>query len=1163
MSYSFMVTGTSPTLVWGALALFATFAQAAEPKVDFTRDVKPILSNRCFHCHGPDDAERQGGVSGLRLDTHEGALADLGNGTQAIVPGQPDASVLVERIATDDEFTRMPPVESGAKLTEREIRTLKTWIAQGADYAPHWSYVSPDRPPIPKVSDTSWIKTPIDSFILARLKNEGLSPSPEADRWSLARRVALDLTGLPPTRAEALAFVEDESPDAYERYVDRLLAKPAFGEHWARMWLDLARYADSAGYADDPPREIWAYRDWVIRAFNRNQPFDEFTIDQIAGDLLPNPTEDQLIATAFHRNTQTNNEGGTNDEEFRTVAVVDRVNTTFATWMGTTMACAQCHTHKYDPITQTEYFGAYAVFNTTADADRRDESPTLSFLSPEQSRQQEEWQSEIDFLKGKLSTLTLTLAQGLDRWDRRFPRDLDWQTRSPSRATTTSGGQATTNAEGIVSVQSTAEKDTYRVALPLPAGALSALRIEALTDKSLPSSGPGLAGNGNFVVTAVRAKIVPQSGMSPVGRVIRIDLPGNDKMLSLAEVQVFSGGENIARTGTATQSSTAYDGPAELAIDGITNGDYTAGKSVTHTATTKNPWWQVDLGRDAPIDRIVIWNRTDGNLESRLAGYRVSLRNAANETIWETTPADVPKPSSELITDGGRTLEFSLAVANRNQPGFEAENLVKPANQKPTGWAIGGGGQEAAVMLALKQAIDVQQPSVLELEIEQSSPHARHLLGRFRISTTDSDGVVEWLATPADVVSAIQRPMDERSDDERQRLTEYYLTNLAPELADERKQLADLEKKLADLKKVTVPIMRELPGGKARVTKLQYRGNYLDEGPVVEPHLPAVFPGLPEEKPVDRLALAHWLVSRENPLTARVSVNRYWEKLFGIGLVSTSEDFGSQGELPSHPELLDWLAVEYMESGWDTKHMLRLMVTSAAYRQSSAMRPEDEQRDPANRLVARGPRFRMTAEAVRDQALQVSGLLSEKLYGPPVRPPQPSFGLSAAFGGGIDWKTSEGEDRYRRAIYTTWRRSNPYPSMATFDAPNREVCIVRRDRTNTPLQALVTLNDPVYVEAAQALARRMVREGGASLEERVRFGLEACLVRPATDAEVARLAALHTTLVERLGNDKEKAKRLATDPLGPLEAGQDPVEMAAWTVVGNVMLNLDEMFMSR
>jgi mono/diheme cytochrome c family protein len=764
-----------------AVSLLAPRVQAAE-HVDFNRDVRPILANNCFKCHGPDAKERK---AELRLDTEEGATADLGD-SRAVVHGKPQESELVRRI-TAKGHKQMPPRKSGKQLTPRDIEVLTAWVREGGHYARHWAYVKPVRPALSRVLNRAWTRNGIDFFILARLEAEGLQPAPEADRATLARRAALDLTGLPPAADEVERFVNDPRPDAYERFVDRLLASPRFGEHWARLWLDLARYADSAGYADDPLRTIWAYRDYVIRSFNTNKPFDRFTIEQIAGDLLPHPTEEQLIATAFHRNTMTNNEGGTSDEEFRNVAVVDRVNTTMAVWMGTSMACAQCHSHKYDPISQEEYFRFFAILNQTEDADRTDEAPVLKLLTPAQKQ--------------------------------------------------------------------------------------------------------------------------------------------------------------------------------------------------------RRPWWEAQ--------------------------------------IWEL----------EQIAQG-----------------------TDPA------------------VLAAKERLLVLQ---------------------------------------------------------------------------------------GDLKPATtVPIMHELTGAERRKTHVQYRGNYLDLGPEVHEGVPAAFQPLPRGLPPGRLALARWLVDADNPLTARVIANRFWEQIFGIGLVRTSEEFGTQGELPSHPELLDWLATELVRRGWDVKAFLKLLVTSASYRQSSRVTHALREHDPDNRLLARGPRFRLSAEVVRDQALAVSGLLSGKLYGPPVRPPRPATGLTAAFGGAIDWKTSDGTDRHRRGLYTEWRRSNPYPSMVTFDAPNREVCTLRRARTNTPLQALVVLNDPVYVEAAQALARRMVA-GGANPTDRARRGFQLCLARPPSQQELERLVRLHDDVRASFEKSPDKARQLASDPLGPPPPGTDVAELASWTVVANILLNLDETLMRR
>ena len=801
------------------LSLIAWSSLSAAPAISddslsFTRDIKGLLSNRCIRCHGPDaEARHGGGENGLRLDTFAGAIEDLG-GYAAIVPGEANKSELIIRVSEEDVDLVMPPPEAGEPLSDKEVSLLQRWINDGAEYEPHWSYTRISRPAIPTVSDSSWPRNQIDRFILAKLEAEGLEPSQEADRMTLARRLALDLTGLPVSPEQVDQFVADVSTDAFEKFVDALLSHPGYGEHMARSWLDLARYADSAGYADDPPRTIWPYRDWVINAFDTSMPFDEFTVQQLAGDLLPDTTPDNKIATAFHRNTLTNNEGGTIDEEFRSVAVVDRVNTTLSTWMGTTIACAQCHDHKYDPLSQQEFFGLYAIFNNTADADRKDEAPLVSI-----------------------------------------------------------------------------------------------------------------------------------------------------------------------------------------------------------------PWESLDAKR--------------------------------------------------------RPLEKELA--------------------------------------AILKAVPEMKKSTPKKQVQ---PHGE-----------------------------------------------------PPELRPLRKHVDTLRRRIAAVKAVTVPVMEELQDDKRRVTKLQYRGNWQDLGPVIEEHVPAVFPQ-PERtdgESVSRLKLAEWLVDRDNPLTARVLVNRLWEQIFGIGIVSTSEEFGSQGELPSHPELLEWLACELIDSGWDIQSIQRLIVTSATYRQSSKSTPKLLEYDPENRLLACGPRVRLSAEVIRDQALAAAGLLSSKKGGPSVHPPQPDLGLKAAFGAGIDWKTSTGEDRYRRAIYTTWRRSNPYPSMATFDAPNREVCTIRRPRTNTPLQALVTLNDPVFVEAAQALARRIVCESGPDSAEQATRGFRLVLTRAPQPNEVKRLVKLYEETRSHFLNDSSASLAMATKPRGPLPetvlkhfngaTNEAHASLAAWTVVGNVILNLDETFM--
>jgi len=976
-------------------------------KIDFNQDIRPLLSNRCYACHGPDEEERK---ADLRLDTRDGAMMDLG-GYKAIVPGDPEESELVFRIALEEGHDDlMPPKGKGSKFTEKEIALIRKWIEQEAPFAQHWSYEKPVRPDVPKGKRSDWPRNEIDWFILARLESEGLSPSPEADRYALARRLSLDLTGLPPTWEEAETFATDESEAAYENYVDSLLAKPGFGERWARVWLDLARYADSAGYADDPPRTIWAFRDYVIRSLNENKPFDQFTIEQIAGDLLEDPTEEQLIATAFHRNTMTNSEGGTIDEEWRNAAIVDRVNTTMAVWMGTTIDCAQCHTHKYDPLTHAEYFQLFDFFNQTADSDKKDEQPFVEIWTDEQEKQKSDWTAKIAELKKFVITPTGATRAEQERWLTRVTAKPKFVSLKPVSAKAKTGKLKIGENGDIQLDGEPAETDVYTVELAIPEGGidLRALRLEISE-----------AQNKNFVLSQVKADWMPA---------------GSDK---------------------------------------------------------------------------------------------------------------------------AQPIKFDSVVATHEQPDFPAARALNEKVNPKLGWGIAGGtGKPQELTLMRKDPINLADGTIT-LTLTHESAYKKFVLVDFVVSASSDENVTEWAKVPVDLKKAIR---ENSADPER--VDAFFLT-IAPSLSKDRAELATLEKQLAAAKpKTTVPVMQRLPEAEQRESFVQLRGSYLSPGEKVSAGVPAVFHPLKAGNS-DRLALAEWLMDDDNPLTSRVIANRHWETLFGTGIVETSEEFGSQGELPSHPELLDWLAVELRDGGWDLKEMIKLMVMSAAYRQSSKTNPEMQELDPNNRLLARGPRFRVSAEMVRDQVLEMSGLLSDKMFGAPVNPPQPELGLKAAFGSATDWKTSEGDDKFRRGLYTTWRRSSPYPSMATFDAPNREICTVRRDRTNTPLQALVTLNDPVYVEAAQALGRKMNAEGGETVEGKIAFGLRQALLREPGDAEVALLSTLyHETRADYVARP-EDAKTLAENPLGPIPEGSDPIDLAAWTVVSNVILNLDEMFMKR
>ena len=1166
------LSNTSRRFAWRrgivlALACLAGFHLASTPvaaaeKLQFNRDIRRILSDNCLRCHGFDSKERKGSKGGLRLDTFEGATADHG-GKRAIVPGDPGHSEALQRILSSDVDERMPPTKSGKKLSASEVALLKQWIKEGATYSRHWSYVKPVRPALPPVSEPGWPVNGLDRFVLARLDKEGLKHAPSADAYALARRVSLDLTGLPPTVEELDAFVADKAPGAYERYVDRLLGKTAFGEHWARMWLDHARYADSTGYADDPGRTIWAFRDYVIRSLNANKPFDQFTLEQLAGDLFPNPSEEQLIATAFHRNTMTNNEGGTNDEEFRNVAVVDRVNTTLAVWMGTTMACAQCHDHKYDPISQEEYFRVFAILNNTEDADRSDESPTLPVFTDDQKRQKAAWESELKQLETTLSTPTPALAKEQRQWEQRMESPLDWTPIKPDELSSKSGAAVAANEAGVIRAERKAKTDAYsmRFGVQKPMK-IAGVKLTTEPGAGLTNGGAGHA-EGDFAVTRVDARILPAKNAKPKARYLRIELSGNGRILSLAEVQAFSSNENVALRGEATQSSTAFDGPAKLAIDGKTDGRYAEGKSTTHTDTSTDPWWEVDLKSPASVDRIVVWNRTDSGVENRLSNFRISLLDEQRSTVWSETVARYPNPSSEFSPNGSIPITFVAAGADFSANNANLHDLFAGTENKGPGWSVAGQiGQPHMLILAASTPAEINPGDTLQVVVEQNSKREYATLASFRIEVTADPRALDFAAIPPSVASILRTPSAKRTAAETAAVASFY-PKVAPALKASRDRQSEVSRLLADMKPATtVPVMRQLTGDKRRKTQIQRRGNFMDLGKEVSEGVPASFTD-GEGKASTRMDLARWLISPENPLTARVVVNHFWESIFGIGLVRTSEEFGAQGEPPSHPELLDWMARELIESGWDIKHLLKVMVTSATYRQSSKVSPELADTDPDNRLLARGPRFRLSAESIRDQALFASGLLSRKMFGTPVKPQQPKQGLSAAFGSGIDWETSQGEDRYRRGLYTTWRRSNPYPSMAAFDAPNREVCTVRRERSNTPLQALVTLNDPVYVEAAEALAQRMMDVSGTTAD-RVRHGFRRCAGRPPEARELEGMVQLYERALKRYQADPEKARKLLAVNMQSAVAGNGKeTERAAWTVVGNVLLNLDEVLMRR
>ncbi len=1121
--------------------------------VDFASQIRPILSSRCFRCHGSDESSRK---AKLRLDLPDEAMRERKGGVRPIVPGNSGQSEMMRRISATSGDDLMPPPEAGPRLTDAEVNLLRRWMDAGAQFTPHWAFVKPRRPERPVVKTEAWTRTPLDLFILQRLERRGLSPAPEADRYSLIRRLSLDLTGLPPSAEEIEAFVRDARPDAYERWVDHLLGSPAYGERWARVWLDLARYADSAGYGSDPLRlNIWPWREWVINALNRNMGLDQFTLEQIAGDLLPHPDRDQLIATAFHRNTMTNTEGGTDDEEFRVAAVKDRANTTAQIWMGLTLGCAQCHSHKYDPITHKEYYQFYAFFNQTEDNDQPDERPTLPLPTTEQARRMEELKTRIAEVEKERNRLTPEFEADLAAWETNQAVGSRWTQLAPAQARSLGGATlALLPDNSILAGRDLAESDIYSVSIKAEMTNITAIRIEALPDISLPKNGPGRAAeSGKFVLSELQVALRSPKTVSPRVRYVRVELPGGRRVLSLAEIQVFQGVENIARQGRAAQSSTSQQAAAARAIDGHTDGNLEQG-STTLTEPEDNPWWELDLGGPTPVDEIVVWNRTDRGLGTRLTDFKVVALDEERKKVWERNAGSAPTPFLSLRLTEESALRLQNASASVSEKEFDVARAIDGTLDGRSGWSVGDRtGVVQAASFEVKSGGQAEPGSMWVFHLHQRFGGGQ-TFGRFRFSATTQplpiretpERIKQILAVAAQVRTAAQK------DD----LISYYRA-LAPSLTQINERLAAWRKELEAIKPVALPVLRELAQDKQRETHLLNKGNFLDPAEKVEAAVPAAFSPLPKGASKTRLDLARWLVSRDNPLTARVAMNRVWARLFGGGLVETEEDFGTQGALPSHPELLDWLAVEFMDNGLDMKAMLKALVRSATYRQSARVTPELLEKDPLNRLYSRGPRVRLDAEMVRDQALALSGLLSRKIGGPSVYPWQPEGLWRAAFNGERTWSTSQGEDRYRRGLYTFWRRTVPYPSMATFDAPSRENCTVRRIPTNTPLQAFVTLNDPVYVEASQALGRRIIREGGATAADRMRYGLFLCLARPSSDAQVRILLDHYEKELAHYGQHEAEAKKLATEPLGGLPAGWNAAEAAAWTSVANVLLNLD------
>ena len=1043
--------------VAGLQAAPASGSSSVTPaSIDFNRDIRPILSENCFSCHGPDEGRRK---SGLRLDIEAEAFKELKSGHRALIPGDVEHSTLVNRLVTHDEDDLMPPPKSGKKLTEREIKLLTSWVKAGAKWKQHWSFLPPEAPAVPKPRNARWERNEVDAFVAERLERAGLQPAPEADRATLIRRVKFDLTGLPPTIEEVDQFLADRSPEAYEQLVDRLLKLPQYGERMAANWLDLARYADTSGYHFDGVRFMWLWRDWVIQAFNDNKPYDAFTVEQLAGDLLPNATQAQRIATGFVRNNMTNDEGGADPDEYLNKYVVDRVNTLGTVWLGMTVGCTECHDHKYDPMSTKEFYRLYAFFHNVPekglDRIRSDNPPPrLPVPSTEQAVRFVEADFAVKDGEKTLQDRTNELGETQEKWER------ETQDHPPAALALPAGSALVAFDESLARIRGSETNTGVSKGASAPAYEPGrpgrALKLE---------SGTRVEWDGRWLPDAAR-------GLTMTAWIKR---RGDGTVLTIAGAT--NGGRGLELS--------LSEGRPRIRLGSTNEGDQLRVRS--KDAVPENQWTHV----------AVTW---DGS--NKADGLQIWIGNRVRETDRE-----VEKLQSAVALDGTLT--------------------------------VGGGASGALDGLRLIPAA-LTAGTLTRLEFDA------------------------WL-------DIVLRSRGHRTDEERGDLARVYRERYAIDYLRAEAALAKARRIKEEFysKIPTSLVMEEMDP--PRDTFQLIRGDFRNKGERVTAGTPSFLPPLPEG-PANRLTLARWLVATNHPLTARVAVNRWWGMFFGTGLVKTANDFGSQGEWPSHPELLDWLSVRFRDGvkgsglrtpghaphavrAWDVRELVRLIVTSSTYRQSAAVTPQKLEKDPYNRLLSRGPRLRLDAEFVRDNALAVSGLLNPRIGGQSVKPYQPP-----GIWDGTDshYEQDHGESLYRRGMYVFWRRSAHYPSFATFDAPNREVCTFLRQRTQTPLQSLVLMNDPVFVEAARALADRVIHEEPKDRERRLVRAFRHVLGRPPAREEIAVLSKTLDRQLAVYRADAAAAKQLIQVGESKPAAGGDPAELAAYTAVANVLMNLNE-----
>ncbi|WP_148075359.1 DUF1553 domain-containing protein [Bythopirellula goksoeyrii] len=1036
------------------IALLVAFSRShANEPLQYNRDIRPILFDSCISCHGPDSASRE---ADLRLDVRDAAI-DAG----AIVPGDPESSELIRRIhAEDDE--RMPPVETKKTLTEEQLDTLSRWINEGAEYEPHWSFIPPANPPLPEVKNSWWVRNEIDRFVAGKLEDADLAPAPEADRRTLARRLSLDLTGLPPATEVVQDFVDDTSANAYEKLVDRLLESPHWGEHRGRYWLDVARYADTHGIHFDNFREIWSYREWVIDAFNQNMPFDEFTIENLAGDLLPNATLEQKIGSGFNRCNITTNEGGAIAEEYNVLYARDRTETTSVTWLGLTAGCAVCHDHKFDPLTQKEFYELSAFFNNTTqaamDGNIKDTPPVVVVPQDEDLDRWDVVHESLADIRKKLESRRQAARPEFDAWV------------ASGQKIEAEGEMPRKGLQFHAPLDEGSEKFDYFV---------NGTKREAVTPPNLIwREGP--AGNQAAYLEGGQILEVDDVGRfnneQPFSVSVWVKLPANDSSAAL-----------LARM-KDTDKHQGWD----LWVQGRRLGSHfiqkwpqNAIKVLTKEQLPADVWTHVALTYDGSM---------------KAAGFKIYLNGLAQEMRVE---------ADTLVDDEKAKTGVSFKIG-----------------QRENGSPISG----------------VTLTDVRVYEQELSSQDVTSLASRV-------------------IFAVLDKPASERTAAELDALYAWWLGNRDkqyPQLAEQNDALQHEEQEIV-ARGTVAHVMHERD--EPATAYILNRGEYDQRGEEVQPGTPAMLPPFDEDLPRNRLGLAKWLLEPENPLTARVTVNRFWQEVFGTGLVETSGDFGVSGALPSHPELLDWLAVDFRDSGWDVKRFFKQLVMSATYRQSAANTPEKLERDPDNRLLSRGPRFRMDGEMVRDYALEVSGLLVDTIGGPSVRPYQPQgvWEAVAMIGSNTrDYEQDEGDSLYRRSMYTFWKRSAPPASMDIFNAPSREQCTTLRERTNTPLQALVTLNDPQFVEAARNLASNALEQAGQEFTDRVQWIGEQLVSRTFREDELAVIRESYDQLSAHYQSHADEAEELLAVGESPVDESLPTEELAAWTMTVNQLMNLDE-----